>query len=372
MDRSRTRRMLCCGDGVSSMSMSCSDVVTICGLFAVQCIYGLYMMFLSALLAAGVPSLFIIVVACAASSVVVLPFALALERKKWPKVWSPMLVVQLIIISLGGVSIYQVIMMLGVARTSPAIASAMPNLCPGFIFVIAACLRFERFDWKCKYTRAKILGTLVCLSGAMCVSFLKNPTPSISPKSLPSDDEELSNGKARHDWILGCFCLLTGVIIFACNTVLQAAALKRFPAPLSICSITAMMGSIFSAIVQVLMEGKLTAGTANNLTRIIGEIVLVGGVVIGLCTAFQVSSIGRKGPVLVSMFNPFQTVFSAFISFIFFGQWIGLGCFVGIVLMFVGLYVVLWAKNREDNMFADLAAPSPSETGCDIESSLLQ
>jgi hypothetical protein len=31
-------------------------------------------------------------------------------------------------------------MMLGVARTSPAIASAMPNLCPGFIFVIAACL----------------------------------------------------------------------------------------------------------------------------------------------------------------------------------------------------------------------------------------
>ncbi|CAD6246713.1 unnamed protein product [Miscanthus lutarioriparius] len=306
--------MLCCG-GVS-MSMSCPDVVTICGLFAVQCIYGLYMMFLSALLAAGVRSLFIIVVACAASSIVVLPIALALER----------------------VSIYQVIVMLGVVRTSPAIASAMPNLCPGFIFVIAAYLGLERFDWKCKYTKAKILGTLVCLSGAMCVSFLKNPTPSVS---VPGDDEELSDGKGRHDWILGCLCLLTGNIIFTCNTVLQ-----------------------------VLMEGKLTAGTADNLSRIIGEIVLVGGVVIGLCTAFQVSSIGRKGPVLVSMFNPFQTVFSAFISFIFFGQWIGLGCFVGIVLMFVGLYVVLWAKNREDNMFADLTALS--ETGCDIESSLLQ
>lgn len=90
MDRPRIRRMLCCG-GVS-MSMSCSDVVTVCGLFAVQCIYGLYMMFLSALLAAGVPSLFIIVVACAASSVVVLPFALALERYVrrmwvWMRVW---------------------------------------------------------------------------------------------------------------------------------------------------------------------------------------------------------------------------------------------------------------------------------------------
>lgn len=49
---------------------------------------------------------------------------------------------------------------------------------------------------------------------------------------------------------------------------------------------------------------------------------------IGLCTAFQVWSIGRKGPVLVSVFNPFQTVFSAFVSFVFFGEWIGLGWYV--------------------------------------------
>jgi hypothetical protein len=62
------------------VSMSWPDALTISGLFAVQCIFGLYMMFLNGLLAAGVPSLFIIVVACAASSIVVLPFAVALER----------------------------------------------------------------------------------------------------------------------------------------------------------------------------------------------------------------------------------------------------------------------------------------------------
>jgi hypothetical protein len=52
----------------------------------------------------------------------------------------------------------------------------------------------------------------------MCVSFLKNPTPSVS---VSSDVEELSNGKGKQDWMLGCFYLLTGVIIFTCNTVLQ-------------------------------------------------------------------------------------------------------------------------------------------------------
>jgi hypothetical protein len=55
----------------------------------------------------------------------------------------------------------------------------------------------------------------------------------------------------------------------------QAATLKRFPAPLSICVITAMMGSIFSAMIQVIMEGKLSSGTAENVPRIVGEIVLV-------------------------------------------------------------------------------------------------
>lgn len=40
------------------------------------------------------------------------------------------------------VSIYQVFMMLGVERTSPAIASAMPNLGPGLIIIISACLRY--------------------------------------------------------------------------------------------------------------------------------------------------------------------------------------------------------------------------------------
>jgi hypothetical protein len=36
-----------------------------------------------------------------------------------------------------------------------------------------------------------------------------------------------------------------------------------------------MMGSIFSAMIQVIMEGKLSSGTAENVPRIVGEIVLV-------------------------------------------------------------------------------------------------
>jgi hypothetical protein len=37
---------------------------------------------------------------------------------------------------------FQALMLQGMKMTSPAIASAMPNLAPGFIFVISGCLGY--------------------------------------------------------------------------------------------------------------------------------------------------------------------------------------------------------------------------------------
>jgi hypothetical protein len=60
----------------------------------------------------------------------------------------------------------------------------------------------------------------------MCVSFLKSPDPVTPPKSVPGDREALSNIKIDREWILGCLYLLSGVTVFACNTVLQVQTLR--------------------------------------------------------------------------------------------------------------------------------------------------
>lgn len=41
------------------------------------------------------------------------------------------------------VTVFQALMLDGMKKTSPAIASAMLNLAPGFIFVVAGCLRYD-------------------------------------------------------------------------------------------------------------------------------------------------------------------------------------------------------------------------------------
>ncbi|KAJ4776783.1 WAT1-related protein [Rhynchospora pubera] len=345
------------------------ETLIIFGLLAVQCIMGFYVVFVNHALAVGINPLFLIVVTGSTTAVALLPFAVALERKNWNTKLTPVLVAQIVALALGGVTIFQVLMLLGIEKTTPTIASAMPNLSPGLIFTIAACLGFEKFDKQCKYSKAKVLGTLVCLSGAMAMSFLQSP-PSTSPQINKQHLSENSNSNGYFDWMLGCFYLLAGVVVLSCNSVLQAATLVNFPAPLSLCTITAMMGSLFTAIVLVVMKGKIDIGSPDVSVMLIGETCLMGGVVIGACIAFQMWCVRKKGPVLVSIFSPVQTVCSTILSAVLYHQMISLGSSAGIVLMFCGLYAVLWAKNNE-TLDVSIEDGSLVSSAADIEKHLL-
>ncbi|KAJ0968312.1 hypothetical protein J5N97_025229 [Dioscorea zingiberensis] len=315
------------------------EVLIVSGLVGIQAVFALYLVFLKRDLALGVHPLFVVVSMNLVNSLFLLPLAVAFERKKWPRTLNPVLMIQFVSIALGGVTAYQSLLILGEKKTSPAIASAMPNLAPGFIFIIAVCLRLEKMEIRCKFTWTKILGTLLCLSGAIAMSFLQ---------SSPELTSQVSSGDiAEKEWITGCGYLLASVVVLSCTSVLQAVTMQTFKAPFSLCVVTSLLGAIFTAIVQIIVEGKMEIGSsAVSPTGIIG-IVILGGSVSSVCITYQTWCIKKKGPVLVYIFSPFQAVFSAIFSALIFRQLIGIGSITGMFLMFAGLYTVLWAKKKE-------------------------
>ncbi|PKA46462.1 WAT1-related protein [Apostasia shenzhenica] len=321
------------------------DFLIISGLVAVQVVSALYMVALKPILSLGINPLFLIVFGSFATAFFIFPFAVALEKKKWPSKLRLTLLAQFILIALGGVTTFQALMFVGIRKTSPAIASAMPNLAPGIIFIIASCLRFERVDLKCKYSRTKILGTLFCLLGAIILSLLQTPVEPANNNLQTAS--ALQESGAYRDWIVGCSCLLAAVLVLSCSTVLQAATMTDFPAPFSLCVVTSLMGAVLTAIVQVITEGKVDIGQPKISIQAIFAIVFLGGMVIAICVAFQTWAVLRKGPVMVSMFSPIQTVCSAILSATILGQVIELGSVAGMFFMFFGLYIVLWAKKKE-------------------------
>lgn len=140
--------------------------------------------------------------------------------------------------------------MKGVHLTSPAVATAMPNLAPGLIFFIACAFGLERMDIGCKYSRAKIAGTMLCVLGAVLMSLMQ---------SAPNDHSN-TNTKTPTDFnkqtILGCTYLIAAVFVLSSQVVLQAFTLRDFSAPISMCSITSLLGSMLTALVELVQDAN--------------------------------------------------------------------------------------------------------------------
>ncbi|XP_020244560.1 WAT1-related protein At5g47470-like isoform X2 [Asparagus officinalis] len=346
------------------------EVLVVSGLIAVQIIFAIHALFLNQFLALGVNSLSIVIFGGLASALFLLPFAVVFEKKKWPGELRPLVTVQMLLTAITGVA-FQVLTLRGLKMTSPAVASAMPNLAPAIIFIIAACVRFERFSIWCKYSRAKVFGTILCLGGAIAMSFMMSP-PSSSNSTINQVSSPLnkisSTGSISKDWLFGCFYMFIAVIFLSCTTVLQAATMINFPAPLTLCAVTTLMTSIITAVMQFIVEGNLNFGSSNLSPQSIIGIITLGAVLTGSCVGFQAWCVKKKGPVTVSIFNPVQTVCSAILSALVLGQVISLESLGGMLFMFMGLYVVLWAKKKEGR---DPQNADDNETIHDIEKPLL-
>uniref|UniRef100_A0A0E0AJR6 WAT1-related protein n=1 Tax=Oryza glumipatula TaxID=40148 RepID=A0A0E0AJR6_9ORYZ len=202
------------------------DVAISAGLVAVQLAGAAYTVVLAPVLALGLDPLFLVTFGSLATGLFTLPFAINLERKRWP------------------VTVFQALMLHGMKKTSPAIASTMPNLAPAFIFVVAACLGFERVDLSCRYTRAKIAGTVLCLAGAVTMSVLQSPAAAAATRSSSHRTTTAAAANAGGgDWAVGCACLLGAVLVVSGTTVLQAATMVHFPAPFTLCSGASLAGA---------------------------------------------------------------------------------------------------------------------------------
>lgn len=308
--------------------------------------YAVYPMLQSYLMSKGLAPLFIITLVSLAASFFFLPFAVYFERKQWPQRFSLKLLWRLLLISIGSITLSQTLMIYGVQKTSPALATVVPNLLPGVIFLIASVLRYEKVDFKCIYSQMKILGTVVCIAGAIVMSLMHTiASTSNSAKGAVSEDNITSHiGEHR---IVGTSCLLAGVIFMSIVVILQASTLRDFPAPISITVVTWFIGAISTGILEVLQDHSMEISSSIMSGSCLLGLCALGGILSGACGCITTWLIKKRGPVFVATFTPTNTAFSMILASIALKEFINLGSLVGMVRMFMGLYSVLWAKKKE-------------------------
>ncbi|KAL5228196.1 hypothetical protein ABZP36_016461 [Zizania latifolia] len=270
------------------------------------------------------------------------PFAYFLEKKDRPPLTFSLLV-EFFLLALCGITANQGFYLLGLYHLSPTYASAIQNTVPAITFVMAAVLRLEQVDLSRRHGVAKVVGTVVSIGGATVITLYKG----LPLFSHNLNIKSLSSSSLILNWTLGCVFILGNCLSWSGWMVLQVVpVLKRYPARLSVLSLTCIFGLLQFLVIAAFTEEDLSRWKVNSGGELF-TILYAGLVASGVAFALQIWCIDRGGPLFTAVFQPVQTVAVAVMAAIILGDQLYTGGIIGAVLIVIGLYFVLWGKSEE-------------------------
>jgi len=282
------------------------------------------------------------------------PFAYFWERKMKLKITRSVLF-QLFLCSIFGYTLNQCLYFAGLLYTTPTIACALQNLLPAITFIMAVPFRLETVGIKTLGGKAKVTGTILCVCGAMFMTFYKGKLINIFesgvhwayPKKLEDGHKHSSS---ELDTILGSALLVGSCFAWAIWFIMQAKLSKTFAAPYTGSAIMCFMSSIQCVIVGACVDRESSGWALGWNIRLIAS-TYTGIVASGISFSVMNWCIQVKGPLFVSMFNPLLLIMVAVMGWALLDEKLYVGSAVGSVLIIVGLYAVLWGKGKEENKF---------------------
>ncbi|KAK4254342.1 hypothetical protein QN277_009739 [Acacia crassicarpa] len=183
------------------------------------------------------------------------------------------------------------------ALISVTYVTAMLNLVPATTYILAVLFRLERMSFRTTRGKAKVLGTLTGIGGAMILTFCKGKRIQIwtTHIDLPRHMTISSHASTASSRLWGCLLALATCLSYS---------------------------------LWLIIQGILTSGVAYTL--------------IAWCVM-------KKGPLFVAIFNPVMLVIVTLGGSFILDEPLYVGSVIGMVLVVFGLYMVLWGKSKETN-----------------------
>ncbi|XP_020530745.1 WAT1-related protein At4g08300 [Amborella trichopoda] len=279
------------------------------------------------------------------------PFAYFLERKTRPPLCLKT-VAHIFVIGLLGVPLLQISYFYGLSYTSSTFAVAILNLLPAITFVLAIIIRMEKVNARNTRGQAKIVSTITCVGGATIMTLMKGPTLGFldflkKPTPLSRLLDTTPGITPKDNWTLGPILIILAVISYGAWLLYQSWAFKDYPAQASLTAMMLGMGTLQSAILALIMNKSIAWRVNSNFELFTCAYSGILGT--GLSFFLLSWSLKEKGPVYTAAFAPLSTVIVAILEPITLRVDLHIGSVVGMVVVFCGLYIVLWGRAKNDN-----------------------
>ncbi|KAH9752118.1 WAT1-related protein [Citrus sinensis] len=247
--------------------------------------------------------------------------------------------------------------------TSATFASAMFNLIPAVTFVLATSIGLEKLGIRTRAGKAKLLGTLIGISGAMLLTLYKGVEIKIwsthvdllhhaggggHVASVPLQSSD--TGKR----LLGSLLALGSCFSYALWLIIQAKLSEEYPCQYSSTALMCVMGAIQAVAFALCMEKNWDQWKLGWNIRLV-TVAYSGIVASGFMVTLISWCVRVKGPLFASVFSPMMLVVVALAASLILDEMLHLGSLLGATLIVCGLYSVLWGKGKEMKNVTQLA-----------------
>ncbi|RZB94350.1 WAT1-related protein At3g30340-like [Glycine soja] len=305
--------------------------------------------FLKKVLNEGVDYLTILTYRQAISAIFLTPIACFYERKRKLE---GHIICLLFLSAVVGVTLTQYLYLIGLEYTSATFACAFLNMVPVFTFIMALPLGIEKVNMKKLSAKAKVLGTFVCIGGALMLILYKGvPLINQQPEHIADKGTIRSSASKLKKWIIGSLLLTAGCFLWSSWFLIQASISKKYPCQYSSTAILSFFASIQSAILTLVIDRSNAKWILKGKLEIM-TVVYAGLVGSGLCYVAMSWCVKQRGPVFTSAFTPLLQMFVAVLDFSILHEEIYLGSVAGSVLVISGTYILLWGKSKEEEQCA--------------------
>ncbi|XP_038714740.1 WAT1-related protein At1g09380-like [Tripterygium wilfordii] len=303
------------------------------------------------------------------ATLVIAPLAYIFEWKTRPKI-TKAIVFQIFLCSLTGITANHAFYFVGLQLSTPTIGSAMTNLLPAFTFILAVIFRQETVRVKEATGIAKVLGTVTCVGGAMILSFYHGNIINVGESKILWDYAVKiggSNTTNNSSSFLGPLLLMASSLGWAAWFIIQVKVSANFPAPYTSTVMMLFMGAIECIFIALIPEHQVSAWSLRTPVRLFASLY-AGLISSGLAFYLTTWCIQRKGALYASVFSPFMLIMVAIFSWALLREKLYVGTAVGSVLIVVGLYTVLWGKDKEaKKAIEEEQVSKPDINGIDLE-----
>ncbi|KAH7545675.1 hypothetical protein FEM48_Zijuj01G0118800 [Ziziphus jujuba var. spinosa] len=210
-----------------------------------------------------------------------------------------------------------------------------------YLIFVSSLIGMEKVNPRSFSSIAKIIGTVLCVGGAVSMALLKGPKL-LNTQFLPSDS---LFGNGGENLQLGCLFLFGSSCFWSFWIIMQVEISESCPDHFYSSIWICFLSSFQSAIFAVFIDHDFEAWQLNSVLEI-GSCIYAG---LATAVTFYVQAwcISKRGPLFCAMFNPLCTVITTIIAACFLHENLYVESLVGAFAVIVGLYVVLWGKAKD-------------------------